>query len=77
MRYYKLYDIEFTRPAFEDLLIQVILSKQLFNLVGLVGASAEELPKNIPMWVERNVKHHPLRLGRELYGAVVVVTYTR
>lgn len=47
--------ILFDRHSFEDLVIQRIHEDKLYNLRNLTGVS-----------IERSVKHHPLRLAKEI-----------
>lgn len=61
--------LEFNRKEFESFLIDHIHDNELYDLNGLLGGGA--------ISVERHVKHHPLRLAREIFGADAVVTYTK
>ena len=61
--------LEFTRKEFESFLIEHIHENELYDLNGLLGDGVAS--------IERHVKHHPLRLAREIFGADAVVTYTK
>lgn len=61
--------LEFNRKEFESFLIEYIHENELYNLANLLGDGAAS--------VERHVKHHPLRLAREIFGMDNVVTYTK
>ena len=50
--------MEMTRKEYENFLIDYINENELFDLRNLLGDGA--------MGVEHHVKHHPLRLGREI-----------
>lgn len=64
--------LEFDRKEFEEFLIDYIQDNELYNLRNLIGI---EGAKNIEKVVERNVKHHPLRIAREIFGHDNVVTF--
>ena len=66
--------LEFDRKEFEEFLIDYIQDNELYNLRNLIGIRGA---KNIEKVVERNVKHHPFRLAREIFGQDNVVTFTR
>jgi hypothetical protein len=61
--------LEFNRREFEDFLIEQIHENELYDLRGLLGDGA--------YGVELHVRHHPLRLAREIFGEDRVVTYTK
>lgn len=66
---YLLNGLEFNRNEFEQFLIEHIHENELYDLRGLLGDGK--------ISVERHVKHHPLRLAREIFGPdnVVLVKY--
>ena len=67
-RFYVIDDeMTFNRKDFEAFLISWIFDNELFNLRNLLGDGA--------IGVERHVKHHPLRLAREIFGDDNVVTF--
>lgn len=61
--------LEFNRKEFESFLIDHIHDNELYDLKGLLGDGAIN--------VERHVKHHPLRLAKEIFGVDAVVTYIK
>lgn len=66
--------LEFDRKEFEEFLFYCIQDNELYNLRNLIGIENAE---NIEKVIERNVKHHPLRLAREIFGENNVVTFTK
>ena len=60
-------EMTFNRKDFEAFLINWIFDNELFNLRNLLGDGA--------IGVERHVKHHPLRLAREIFGEDNVITF--
>lgn len=56
---------EFSRKDFEEFLIDYIHDNELYELRGLLGDGRDS--------VKRHVKHHPLRLAREIFGEENVV----
>lgn len=59
--------MEFSREEFIEFLIDYIHDNELYDLRNLLGDGK--------ISVERHVKHHPLRLAREIFGDVE--TYTK
>ena len=60
-------EMVFNRKDFEAFLINWIFDNELFELRNLLGDGA--------IGVERHVKHHPLRLAKEIFGDDNVLTY--
>jgi hypothetical protein len=58
----------FNRKEFEAFLITWIFDNELFELRNLLGDGA--------IGVELHVKHHPLRIAREIFGEDKVLTFT-
>lgn len=56
---------EFNKKDFEEFLIDYIHDNELYELRGLLGGGRKS--------VKRHVKHHPLRLAREIFGEENVV----
>lgn len=56
---------EFNRKDFEEFLIDYIHDNELYELRGLLGGGRKS--------VKHHVKHHPLRLAREIFGEENVV----
>ena len=66
--------LEFDRKEFEEFLFYCIQDNELYNLRNLIGIENAEDTEKV---VKRNIKHHPLRLAREIFGKDNVVTFTR